>query len=258
MGALTWLMLQMDDRYRLSPRFCCAQHRRLQRVGGPAIARAQRTQAAALHRAGRRRTGRLDDDRAEDVERQICRLAQMARHGHSPHPRHPAPQHRRGDRADQGQLPRASPSPSRARSTAAPSSTSRAPNACSAKATCCSCAPDAAKLFRLQGCFVSDDEIGPGCELLARADRSGRVAGRAAVERAARPDGPGRRGPARRHRPGAHAHVQHEHVATQAARRLPQSRPSHGAVGSVASSAWIWAAGRAKCCSRTRTKTSAI
>ena len=59
MGALTWLMLQMDDRYQL---FRDAGVRNIEAYNELAMRKQQGRPAAALHGAGGGRAGRPDDD----------------------------------------------------------------------------------------------------------------------------------------------------------------------------------------------------
>ncbi len=104
MGALTWLLIQMDDRYQFFREAGVRNIDCLQYAGPPP----QKHGPTSLHRAGRRRTGRPHDDcagrcRAPDLPSG----ADGARYRHPPDSRHPTSQHRCGDRPDQGQFPHA-------------------------------------------------------------------------------------------------------------------------------------------------------
>ncbi len=104
MGALTWMLIEMDDRYQAVPRAWRAQHRCLQCHRQTA----QVDGATALYRADRRRTRRFDDDGRRGYRAATLPIgADGPRHRHPPDPGHPATQHRCGHRSDQGQLPHA-------------------------------------------------------------------------------------------------------------------------------------------------------
>ena len=97
-----------------------------------------RARAHALHRRRGRRDGRPDDDlRQGDRRRGAAPGADGARRRHPSDRRDAAPVGRRDHRHDQGELPDPHQLPGHlARSTAAPSSASRAPSSSSARATC--------------------------------------------------------------------------------------------------------------------------
>ncbi len=106
MAALTWLTLQMDDRYRL---FNSLGVRNIDTYN--VLAGKSTDEGAPLERLPYivlivDELADLMMTAAEDVERQLCRLAQLAaRHRNPPCAGHAAPQRRRGDGSHQGKLP---------------------------------------------------------------------------------------------------------------------------------------------------------
>ena len=101
-GALAWLMLQMDERYRL---FADSGVRNIVEYNHK-MARSPRR--AALLCAGDRRVGRSDDDsRGRHRASGLPAGTDVTRHRHPPGARHPAPERGRDHGVDQGQFPRA-------------------------------------------------------------------------------------------------------------------------------------------------------
>jgi S-DNA-T family DNA segregation ATPase FtsK/SpoIIIE len=161
MGALTWLLLQMDDRYRLF------REQGVRNIDGyNDLARTRKRGAKAL--APLPYIVLIVDEladlmmtAAEDIERQICRLAQMARATGI----HLVLATQRPSTDVVTGLIKAN-FPSRIAFAVTSQIDSRVildtPGAerLLGRGDMLLMRPDAAKLFRLQGCFVSDDEIG--------------------------------------------------------------------------------------------------
>ncbi|HXF62529.1 MAG TPA: DNA translocase FtsK [Caldilineaceae bacterium] len=160
MGALTWLLLQMDDRYRLF-----REHGVRNLEAYNALARSRKRGANAL--APLPHIVLIVDEladlmmtAAEDIERQICRLAQMARATGI----HLILATQRPSTDVVTGLIKAN-FPSRIAFAVTSQIDSRVildtPGAerLLGRGDMLLMRPDAAKLFRLQGCFVSDDEI---------------------------------------------------------------------------------------------------
>ena len=151
-AALNWCVAEMDRRYKLMSALVGAQPRELQPEGArghreeaaaqasvhPHARQSRGPRAAAAAGGGDRRARRPDDGVGQEGRgADRAARAEVARVRHSPDPRHAAPvggrDHRphQGERADAHRVPGLG-----ARSTRAPSSTSRAPRACSGRATC--------------------------------------------------------------------------------------------------------------------------
>ena len=234
MGALTWLLLQMDDRYRLF------------REAGARNISAYNEMARKQQKKGDLKplpyivlvVDELADlmmTAAEDIERQICRLAQMSRATGI----HLILATQRPSTDVVTGVIKAN-FPSRIAFAVTSQIDSRVildqPGAerLLGQGDMLLMRPDAAKLFRLQGCYVSDEEIDGVVSFWRRAGRARRRRLRS------------RRGTVSwtawttkmscllgRHRPAArHEHLQHEHAAAQAAPRLSQGRAPHGAARS--------------------------
>ena len=130
-----------------------------------------------------------------EVETPIAHArAEGARDRHPPDPRDAAAERERHHGPDQGELPEPDRVPRRvARSTAARSSTARAPRCCSATATCCSSRRARAKPARLQGAYLSSEETENADELVrgaARAKRAALAAAGLVLEAEMSPDEP--------------------------------------------------------------------
>ena len=102
MGALTYLLLEMDDRYQLF-----REHGVRNIDAYNALAQTPQVHGApALHRAHRRRTGRPDDDCGRGYRTaDLSSGADGAGHRHPSDLGHATAQHRCGHRSDQGQFP---------------------------------------------------------------------------------------------------------------------------------------------------------
>jgi S-DNA-T family DNA segregation ATPase FtsK/SpoIIIE len=160
MGALTWLMLQMDDRYRLF------REAGVRNIAGYNELAAQRSQGRSAPKPLPYIVLVVDEladlmmTAAEDVERQICRLAQMARATGI----HLILATQRPSTDVVTGLIKAN-FPSRIAFAVTSQVDSRVildqPGAerLLGQGDMLLMRSDAAKLFRLQGCFVSDDEI---------------------------------------------------------------------------------------------------
>ena len=162
--ALKWTVREMEDRYRRMSKLgvrningynervrdALERGERLERTvhagfdptsGEPIYeTRELPLEADALHRRRHRRDGRSDDHgRQGDRSRRAASRANGARRRHPRHHGDATPQRRRHHRHDQGQLPDPHLLPGHLEDRlAAPSSANKAPNNCSAWATCCS------------------------------------------------------------------------------------------------------------------------
>ena len=168
-AALDWVVAEMESRYRrmalLAVRNIDAFNTRVrqtQQRGGAGSAAAPEggPRADALHRRRGRRVRRPDAGRRQgDRGRRAAAGADGARGRHPPHHGDAASLRRHRHRHHQGQLSRrASATRWPPSSTAAPSSTSRAPSSCWAQGDMLF-SNGAGRTLRVHGPFVSDEEV---------------------------------------------------------------------------------------------------